>query len=254
MTLINGHTYEEIRNKAGEQEKGTYEAFVKNELQKNKSFTLMFSSLDNIDLNQNKFNSNKTMLNIKQLNGRLNSTQKESTSSQKKFAAQSIGDMYPDLNRTKDSVYSQSLTSLNQSANPLIYETLPKHKKSVVVEKAKLQIENNLKQLSREKESKRYYKKEVVAYILEIHRKYSLSFACIVLFFHRCTLGSYCKKRRLWASSPFCHIHFYRVSNHLHDQSTDRKTVWPRIPFLARWMPFAYIITIWTTTDLSSYQ
>lgn len=235
MTLINGYTYEEAQNNSGNKQQSTYEPFIKTSFKK-QVVHFDVSSLNNIDLSQSKFNDNKTMLNIEQLSSRLESIRKEGIISQKRFSQQSVKDLYPDLTRTKDSIYLENKIIYNSNNLPSVYEMVSKQEKLSLIKQTQVQIESILRDLNNEGKSNRYYKKEIVGYILEIHRKYSLSFACIVLFFIGAPLGAIIRKGGfgfpvLFAISIFIIYQMIfmisqRVANSL---SMD--------PILARWLP-----------------
>ena len=232
MILLDGYSYEEVTEG---QVKDRYEAFVKTRFYK-QVVHFDVSSLNNIDINQNRFNDNKTMLKIEQLETRLNGKRNDESTLEKDFTKRLSRRVFPDTIALKADISSVDSASKAQNLVGLISEYRSDATVIDIVSHAKQNVINAESLLKEQLKQSKYYRKEITQYILEIHRKYALSFACIVLFFVGAPLGAIVRKGGFGLPVIFSicifivyHIIFmlgYRMANSL---AMD--------PILARWLP-----------------
>jgi len=171
-----------------------------------KSFTKVFD-MSNFELNQiseDLFKKNYKMLNVKQLSFFIDSFKtevgKRSTILQKqidRFAKLEPDTTKKDTIPVKNFVFNDTISSKNDT-NTIITNTfldeLPQKSRSTILTNAINNVKNSRNYVNvskRDVETKQKYSNK---YSIEWHRKFTLSFACIVLFFIGAPLGAITRK------------------------------------------------------------
>jgi lipopolysaccharide export system permease protein len=181
--LINGNRYEE---------KGEVSYYNNNEFirlsfkEYNKLFDL--SQLDIRFTSDSNINRQSEMLNVKQLSKAIDSLQKFPTQLKKKAREDMLG--YFNYYRVKDSVNEIPAKASYASFDKAIPDSLKRSVEERAIGTLNV-LHNNILYTSNEYETKM---KDIRLHMLEWHKKFSLSLACLVLFFIGAPLGAIIRK------------------------------------------------------------
>jgi lipopolysaccharide export system permease protein len=75
-----------------------------------------------------------------------------------------------------------------------LYETLSNHQKLMALESAKRMVQDNRSQIEGKLSRYKQYKVKITKHEMELHRKFTLSFACFIFFFIGAPLGAIIRK------------------------------------------------------------
>lgn len=183
FTLENGWRFEERQTygeKTGELIRLKFKKYVK-------VFDLSALLFNPID--EERFSTNSSMLNIKQLDVVIDSVDRDKSKLKKNVNAY-VTSRYG-FQRWKDTGWLQSAPPLKTAT---YFESIPADKQLVVLDRTQQQLADVLMNLKYTAEDYNLKKKTIILSKVEWQRKFTLSFACIVMFLVGAPLGSIIRK------------------------------------------------------------
>jgi len=254
LTLKDGVSYQERAN--DEKDMQTH-PFIRDQFQE-RTIRFDMSEFKLSRTNEKLFKDNQRMLDVSQLNDAIDSLKKKSEKRNKDFPVQ-----------LKRSYYSKSLTFLEgtkssqpvstQEVTPDYFKKLSKQQKLTVIEaasniarSAKAFVDSNKADREAEIES-------IVRYQIEWHRKFTLSIACIVLFFIGAPLGAIIRKGGLGTPVVISIVFF--IIFHVLSITGEKLAKEGTIPaFIGMWiatvslLPIGIILTRKATSDTDLFD
>jgi lipopolysaccharide export system permease protein len=197
LTLYNGNSYEEVKNTGDRKE---YLPFLRT------TFSQQVIRMDLSDFkmtrtNEELFKDHYAMLNVNQLLAAADSDRVELVKRKRNFYTILSGflnlDNYnvPQQNYpfNVDSVYPDAIKFTDHSPK-VIFKNLRKELKQQVKSNAENFARNNMSYIESTKMEHEMVTQNTNRYMLEFHKKFTLSFACLVLFFIGAPLGAIIRK------------------------------------------------------------
>lgn len=246
LVLSNGNYYDEIQVKKSKDKKKY--PFIKSEF-KEYSINLDLSSFNDVDMSAESYTKNRKMLNINQLNTAIDSfgiVMKEDKLKFKKQFLKRIGIKKLNRNLKPKCTIQEYPASITD-----IYDF--KKREEIINETVRNLERSTSKIVTQEKEIKKQTER-VNKFGIELHKKFALGFACVVLFFIGAPLGAIIRKGGLglpllYALGIFLAYHFIGIfaQNSAEDGSLS--------PLLASWfstlvvLPLGILFTYRATTE-----
>lgn len=193
--LKNGEQYDELQSKPVPRGDDKFE----HTRTKFKSFTKVFdmSSFEMNQVSEDLFKKNYKMLNVKQLNNFIDSFKividKRNSILQKQINR--YAKIEPDTTDRGDQVIEkiEHIDTITKTTNTLL-DQLPSKSKSAILLNTINNIKNSKNYVNASRREVELKQKNINKYNMEWHRKFTLSFACIVLFFVGAPLGAITRK------------------------------------------------------------
>lgn len=275
FTLYDGYSYEDMSEKRSrKQNKASVMPFVKMHF-KEQVTHIDLTGFDDTDLEENKFSNNYSMLSIEELKPRIDTQRVR----QKRFISNKRDDALPRSHlsilkkidtatpystRTLDGTVvtikkstPRAISAYINSVSALIVDTAV-ISSDYQLERLKSSMKSNVSSIKNDIENyeKRMYdyNKWINRYVMEIHRKYALSFACLVLFFIGAPLGAIIRKGGLGLPMVFA-ISIFAVYESINVIAARTALNVSMDPIFARWLPslimlpFGILLTRQATTD-----
>lgn len=140
--------------------------------------------------NEDLFKSNYQMLNISQLNEAVDTLEKNNLKQKKAFTAKLIANFYSKTNRVLTDIDSNKIVSNDTD----YFQKLSKAQQLSVIEAATNTTRNTKNYVESIENDYISQESSLLRYEVEWHRKFTLSVACIVLFFIGAPLGAIIRK------------------------------------------------------------
>ena len=195
--------------------------------------------LDGLDLNRSKedlFTDKYEMFNVFQINNAIDSLVSKKQKLQNQFAKQNKMSFLT-LNKTISNAIDndQRLSQENPIISAINFDTLPAKDKQLVYNLALSKIRRNQQQLNNQQQFISSLDREASLYWIEFHRKFSLTYAVIILFFIGAPLGALIKKGGFGAPVVIAALIFmcYFIASSIGDNLADTNSV---SPFIGMWM------------------
>ena len=197
LTLYNGNSYEEVKNTGDRKE---YLPFLRT------TFSQQVIRMDLSDFkmtrtNEELFKDHYAMLNVNQLLAAADSDRVELVKRKRNFYTILSGFLHLDNYNVPqqnypfnvDSVYPDAIKFTDHSPK-VIFKNLRKELKQQVKSNAENFARNNMSYIESTKMEHEMVTQNTNRYMLEFHKKFTLSFACLVLFFIGAPLGAIIRK------------------------------------------------------------
>lgn len=255
LTLYNGKDYKELPPKETNQQNGEQNDPVNNQ-QQQKRYEQTYTKFDiwakKFDLSkfklkrsdENYYKDVKQMLNLRELMGELDTLQSEK---------EKLKSTLPDFVKPYY-ILTKADTAIGIKANNDIKITafkstaellsgLPKEEKKEIITRAETQansVKTYLDVVIKQVESKHFV---ITDYLIEIYKKFTLSVACLVLFFVGAPLGSIIRKGGLGWPLFYSIIFFilYHVSTIIGEKMVEKHT----LPiYIGMWMATIFLLPI----------
>ena len=182
LTLYNGKTYEEIYDDKSNNEK---KSFLRSVFEK-QVIRFDLSSFGFERTNEALFKDNYQMLNVSQLSAQVDTFRMEEQERKVQFAKNF---------KSLLAIPKENKMVINQSVNDIHYfDKLPKPDRERIIEAALSNARNYQSQLSSRIEETDHKMSNINRHLIEWHKKFTLSFACLLLFFVGAPLGAIIRK------------------------------------------------------------
>ncbi len=197
MTLYNGETFTEMEEKNVSQIEKKYPS--RKDSFKEQTIVLSLSGFDLERSNANLFKSNSAMLNVSQLTYFIDSlNSKYNNHLMIQFREFNNTKLYTEKNFPNTLAIAGD-TSLKRNKPPefdskTLYDSLAFQEKITVLEKAIENLKDGNVYLTQQNESFEYELKFIKKYEIDLNKKMTLSFACLVFFFIGAPLGAIIRK------------------------------------------------------------
>jgi lipopolysaccharide export system permease protein len=254
LTLYSGEMYEEVKTKRKNRDKHPFQR-VKFNLYKTR-INLPGNELKRSD--EDRYKDKYRMLNLKQLSSKRDTLEGELQEEKDRLAHQLSSNQYfkkENRSSRKDSLRQVLLNAKTWNADSL-YQKLNLSDKLTSVGNALSYSRKSKDHISRSISIQHIDKKWIQKFVNEWHRKFTLSFACIIFFFIGAPLGAIIRKGGLGMPvivSVLFFIIYYIIS--MTGERAARELAMS--PFLGMWissiviLPLGVILTYKATTDSS---
>jgi lipopolysaccharide export system permease protein len=254
LTLYSGHMYEDVKaTKRKDRDNHPFRR-IKFDLYKT-TIDLPGSELKRTDEDRFKGTSYR-MLNLKQLSHRRDTLEDELQEEKDRLAGRLLRNEYfqkEDKASRKDSLRQVLLNAKTWNADSL-YKQLNLSDKLTSVGNALSYSRKSIKRISMNKNSQNVKKKWIQRHVNEWHRKFTLSFACVIFFFIGAPLGAIIRKGGL--GMPVIVSVLFFISYYIISMAGERAAKELVIsPFIGMWistiiiLPLGVVLTYKATTD-----
>lgn len=197
LTLMDGIRFEEnIQNQKKRLNSREKQRFRQDKFKKQIAlFEMEGHNLERTD--EQLFSSHDRMKNLTQLqNGidTLNMQQGEVVSNIRKQTDNFYFQQRRYFQRRNKELKKTSIDSIQPLNYDSLYQSLNNHQQLIAIEGAKRQAQDNRSQLEGKLTRYRNYQSKITKHYMEVHRKFTLSFACFIFFFIGAPLGAIIRK------------------------------------------------------------
>ena len=247
LTLNNGQSYDEMNNN----EQGADHPLMRNKF-KEQVIRLDLSGFKLTRTAEGLFKSNYQMMNVSQINAEIDSVRKDEEEERQNFVNQIVKSN--SVNRPR--VVQQQVTATN---HPVLKTDFLSGNEQQILEMALNMARNTKSVIEDHIEEQENYDEPVVNLLVERHKKFTLSFACLILFFVGAPLGAIIRKGGLGMPvvvSILFFIFFWVIS--ITGEKAAKEGVLP--PVVGMWLasavilPIGIFLTIQATKDSSLFD
>lgn len=197
LTLMDGIRFEEnVRNQRKRLDSREKQRFRKDKFKKQVAlFEMEGHNLERQD--EQLFSSHDRMKNLSQLSIAIDSfaVEKKTLTDQINKQTQNFYFQQKRFHERKNkTVKPLSIDSVNFANTDSLINTLSDHQKLMAFEGAKRQMQDNRSQIEGKLSRYRNYQTKATRHTMEVHRKFTLSFACFIFFFIGAPLGAIIRK------------------------------------------------------------
>ncbi len=232
LTLYNGKTYEEIfDDKTNSMRKSMLRSVFEKQVIR---FDLTSFGFERT--NEELFKDNYQMLNVAQLSAEVDTIRQKGREREKEFAKGFSSFLVnPGIKHPKHMQHA--------AASPDYFEKLTTLDKERILEGALNNARNYKSQLSSAKDEKQHRQNNINKHLIEWHKKFTLSFACMVLFFVGAPLGAIIRKGGVGMPMVVSVIFFlfFHVMN-IMGEKFSKEGVLP--PYQGMWIATAVLLPI----------
>jgi len=248
LTLFNGKTYEEIFD---DKTNSIRKSFLRSVFEK-QVIRFDLTSFGFERTNEELFKDNYQMLNVSQLAAEVDTIRQKGSIRDKEF---SVG--FAMILANQGIKNPQHLTSTNNSID--YFEKLTKPEKERIIEAALNTARNYNSQLNAAADDQEHRNNSINKHLIEWHKKFTLSFACLVLFFVGAPLGAIIRKGGIGMPMVVSVLFFlfFHVMN-IMGEKFSKEGVLP--PYQGMWMasavllPIGIFLTIKATSDSALFD
>ncbi len=214
MTLYNGHGYTELEEKNVAQASRKYPS--RRDDFKEQTIVIPLTGFDLQRSEDGIFRSNASMLNMSQLNFTIDSLSHiQAVKQYTQFEDFKTMKLYPIRFGTAEVLLAKGENKNKIFDARALYDSLPLQDKKTVLFKAIESIKDGTNVLTEKIESQKYDIKRIRRYEVELNKKLTMSFACLVFFFIGAPLGAIIRKGGLGTPaviSIFFFVVYYVIS------------------------------------------
>ncbi|WP_439184390.1 LptF/LptG family permease [Carboxylicivirga taeanensis] len=143
------------------------------------------------------FSGNDRMKNLAQLKNGIDTLNVQKGTLIEEVNTQTAGFLFQQRSyyqRRNKNMPKQAIDSIPPLNYDSLLQSLNAHQQLIAIERAKNQAQDNIRQLDGKLTRYRNYQTKVTRHYMEVHRKFTLSFACFIFFFIGAPLGAIIRK------------------------------------------------------------
>ncbi len=197
LTLMDGVRFEEnVRNEKKRLNDRAKQRFRKDKFKKQVAlFDMQGHNLERSD--EQLFSSNDRMKNLAQLQDGIDTLSTQTSEITNQIQEQTKNFYFQQrkyLHRRNKEIEKIAVDSAQILNSDSLFNALSTHQQLMAIEGAKRQAQDNRSQLEGKLSRYRNYNTKITRHFMEVHRKFTLSFACFIFFFIGAPLGAIIRK------------------------------------------------------------